>query len=66
MDWLSIGIIVLVVVALVVINRLTDAGSSLNCQSSGLEALKKKHLVDEAEAKKEADEHSEGSDRPER
>ena len=66
MDWLSIVIIVLVVVALIVINRLTDAGSALNCQSSGLEALKKKHLIDEAEAKKEAGEHPEGSEHPER
>ncbi len=47
MDWLSLGLFGLIIAALFVFHRLTDAGSSLNCQVSWREALKKKRYKDE-------------------
>ena len=46
MDWLSLGLFGLIIAVLLVFNRLTDAGSSLNCQVSWREALKKQRYKD--------------------
>ena len=53
MAWISIVAIVLAVIALVVINQLTDAGNILNCQTSGRTSPKTKRRKDERDLKEE-------------
>lgn len=54
MDWLSLGIILAAIAALVVVNIFTDAGSRLNCQMTWRNALKSMKLKNERSLKEDA------------
>ena len=54
MDWLSLGIILVAIAALVVVNIFTDAGSFFNCQMTWRNALKSMKLKNERSLKEDA------------